>query len=347
MSKHKCLQDIAISHFKDGKKAPTIAKLLANKVSRSTVSRWNKDYQNPKRVSQKPSVGRPRIVRTKRLVHFVKKRLESASNRKSSRNMAKDFNVSHFTVLKVLHDDLAFKPWRKIRVPKLSENHIAQRLSCSRWMRKKVKKETTTKMMWVDEKIFTRNGYFNPQNDIIWAKDRESANQHGGLLEKEKYPESVMIAMGITWNGLTKPYFFDKGLRLTTKKYIDVLEFYKCEGDRLFNSTDWGFVQDGASAHTSNESLEWCQNRFEWYVDKFHWPANTPEWNPMDYSVWTEIERHIDYTKVKSRGDLIKEITKAAKRIDVNFCREVIGDFLKRIYATEKNNGNLIVNMFR
>lgn len=261
--------------------------------------------------------------------------------------MAKDFDVSHPTILTVLREDLEFKPWKKIRVPKLNENQIGQRLSCSRWVRKHVKKESTTKMMWVDEKIFTRNGYFNPQNDIVWAKDRESANQRGGLLEQAKYPETVMVAMGITWNGLTQVYFFEKGIRLSTNKYIEVLKFYKREGDRLFNSTDWGFVQDGASAHTSKESQKWCKNHFKWYVDKNHWPANTPEWNPMDYSVWSEIDRHVNYKKVNSRADLINEIKKAAKGIDVNFCQEVIGDFLRRVYATEKNKGNLLVNEFR
>ena len=195
--------------------------------------------------------------------------------------------------------------------------------------------------------MFTSNGYFNPQNDMIWAASRDDANEQGGLIEELKFPEKVMLGMGVTWNGLTKPYFLNKGTRLNTEKYIPMLEFYKSEGDRLFGSNDWGFVQDGATSHTSKESQEWCKSNFKWYVDKFHWPANTPEWNPMDYSVWTEIDRHIDYKKVKTQSDLIKQIKNSAKNIDANFCREVIGNFLKRIYATEKNKGNVLLNEFR
>ena len=147
MAKPKDLKDIAISHFLNGKKAPTISKLLANKVHRDTVNRWIREYQNPKRITQKRSVGRPKSAKTKRLVNFVKKRLDSNSSRKSSRKMAKDFKISQTVILAVLHDDLGFKPWRKIRVPKLAEDHIAQRLSCSRWMRKHIKRRTTMKMM--------------------------------------------------------------------------------------------------------------------------------------------------------------------------------------------------------
>ena len=47
-----------------------------------------------------------------------------------------------------------------------------------------------------------------------------------------------MISMGVTWNVLTQTYFFDKGLRLSTKKYIQILTFYKSDGNMLYNSTD-------------------------------------------------------------------------------------------------------------
>jgi hypothetical protein len=35
--------------------------------------------------------------------------------------------------------------------------------------------------MFTDGNIFTKNGYFNPQNDVVWADDRSDANEHGGL----------------------------------------------------------------------------------------------------------------------------------------------------------------------
>ncbi|CAF4902674.1 unnamed protein product, partial [Rotaria sp. Silwood1] len=69
-------------------------------------------------------------------------------------------------------------------------------------------------MTFTDEKIFTKNGYLNPKNDVVWADSRCDANERGGVHEKEKFPVSVMIALGATWNGLTEPYFFEKDKRL-------------------------------------------------------------------------------------------------------------------------------------
>ena len=36
---------VALSHFQNGKRAPEIAKLLTNKVHRSTIERWLRRYQ--------------------------------------------------------------------------------------------------------------------------------------------------------------------------------------------------------------------------------------------------------------------------------------------------------------
>ncbi|CAF1222746.1 unnamed protein product [Rotaria sordida] len=86
------------------------------------------------------------------------------------------------------------------------------------------------------------NGYFNPKNDVVWADIRGDANERGGVHEKEKFPVSVMVALGATWNGLTEPYFFANEERLNgTAYYEELLPFYKEEGSRLFGHQNWGF----------------------------------------------------------------------------------------------------------
>ncbi|CAF3450178.1 unnamed protein product, partial [Rotaria sp. Silwood2] len=58
-------RDVAISHYKNGKKAPEIAKLLANKVHRSTIDRWIRRYKQSGSIGVKLKSGRPRTARTK------------------------------------------------------------------------------------------------------------------------------------------------------------------------------------------------------------------------------------------------------------------------------------------
>ena len=201
--------------------------------------------------------------------------------------------------------------------------------------------------MFTDEKIFTRNGFLNPKNDVVWADDRSDANERAGLHLMEKYPISIMIALDVTWCAFTRPYFFQKGEQLNDQAYCDrLLPFYKEEDDRLFGHKNWGFQQDGAISHTDNRARQWCKNNFRFFISKEKWPPNSSELNPMDYSIWTNISSDVEYGRIKTINDLRREIEKAISKIDICYTREVIGAFLRRVYSVEKHHGELIINEY-
>ncbi|CAF3689023.1 unnamed protein product [Rotaria socialis] len=208
MVKSNDLQSVAISHFKGGEKAPEIAKLLTNKADRVTIHRWLCRYKQSGPISVKPKSGRPRAGRTKRLINLVKTRLNSNVRRKSIRTMTKDFKSTYATIRRVLVEDLGKKCYRKINVQKLKQDQKPIRKQCCTYIRKNIDRRKAENMMVTDEKIFTKNGYINPKNDVVWADSRCDTNDRGGVHEKEKFPASIMIAFGATWNRPTEPYFF-------------------------------------------------------------------------------------------------------------------------------------------
>ena len=75
MVKSHDTRDIVISHYKNRKKAPEIATLLANKVHRSTIDRWLHRYKQSGSICVKPISGRLRTARTKKRIYHVKKDL--------------------------------------------------------------------------------------------------------------------------------------------------------------------------------------------------------------------------------------------------------------------------------
>ena len=94
--------------------------------------------------------------------------------------------------------------------------------------------------MFTNEKIFTSNGFWNPKNDVAWTNDGSHANERDGLHLMKKYPISIMIALGVTCSGFTRPCFLQKGERLTGQIYYDrLLPFYKRKGDCLFGHKNW------------------------------------------------------------------------------------------------------------
>ena len=124
------------------------------------------------------------------------------------------------------------KCYRKIS---LKEDQKAARKSCCQWIRKNIDRSKVERLMFTDEKIFTRNGFLNPKNDVVWADDRSDTSERGGLHLMGKYPISIMIALGVTCSEFTRSYFFQKGERLNGQADCDrLLPFYKEEDDRLF-----------------------------------------------------------------------------------------------------------------
>ena len=97
----------------------------------------------------------------------MKKRLDSNNTRKSLRTMAKDFKSSVQTIKRVLNINLKKKCYRKITAQKLKEDKKSIRKTCCQWIRKNINHNKLKIMMFTNENIFTKNGYFNPKNDVV------------------------------------------------------------------------------------------------------------------------------------------------------------------------------------
>ena len=52
----------------------------------------------------------------------------------------------------------------------------------------------------------------------------------------------------------------------------------------------------------------------------------------------------MEYHKVKTINESRREVKKAMKKVDINYVREVIGAFLRRVYSVEKYSGELIID---
>ena len=127
-----------------------------------------------------------------------------------------------------------------------------------------------------DEKIWTVDGYFNPQNDRVRAKRKEDVES----VERDKFPGKRMVWLGMSARGLTPLVHFKGSVNGSVykekvlKKVIvdDVLQRKKSLGlpihkRKMFaKNSDMIFEQDFAQPHSTNE----CKN----YIEQ-HFPAHT------------------------------------------------------------------------
>ena len=97
---------------------------------------------------------------------------------------------------------------------------------------------------------------------------------------KTKFPATVMVFGVVSSEGhIMPPHFFEVGLKVNTKVYLDVLKSVvipwcnQVAGGRL-----WVWQQDSAPAHKSKENQAWLQKECYDFVLFSHCPPSSPIW---------------------------------------------------------------------
>ena len=81
-----------------------------------------------------------------------------------------------------------------------------------------------------------------------------------------------------------------------------------------FGGQSWTFQQDWAPAHGAKSTLELCKELFPDFWDKDVWPSNSPDLNPLDFSVWSILEQKVCAKRHSSIDELKKHLKKSLGR---------------------------------
>ena len=146
-------------------------------------------------------LGGPRLARTRENIQKVKNRLRR-KKKVSARKISMELDISE-SVRRIMKNDLVLHPYKKVIKPLLFDDQKLKRKLFANWLRTNFRKEDTLKILFSDEKMFDIDGVYNPQNDRVWAVHRADANKNGGIQQRRKFPEKVMVWLGACSKGLT------------------------------------------------------------------------------------------------------------------------------------------------
>ena len=142
-----------------------------------------------------------------------------------------------------------------------------------------------------DEAHFLFSGYVNSKNNIFWGS---TPPEH--CLQRPLHSVKCSAWVVISKHGIVGPFWFEddneRSVTINTERYVQVLDkFWTALGRRrgIVRVLQW-FQQDGATAHTLNESLAWLQQRFpDRLISRrcdLQWSPHSPDLNPPDFYLW-------------------------------------------------------------
>ena len=106
-------------------------------------------------------------------------------------------------------------------------------------------------VLFTDEKIFTIQEVFNPQNDRFYSTSIATIPMGHCNVLQQQMPAGIMVWVGITSEYHTPLVFVERGVKLNAERYRQtILEaVVKPWALSTYGARRWTFQQDSAPAH--------------------------------------------------------------------------------------------------
>ncbi|UYV82768.1 hypothetical protein LAZ67_22000800 [Cordylochernes scorpioides] len=135
-----------------------------------------------------------------------------------------------------------------------------------------------------------------------------------------------MVWWGVSYQGVTDLHFCAKGVKTTAKNYQeDILEqIVKPLNTKMFNGEHWIFQQDSAPAHKAKSTQQWLETNVPEFIKANEWPSESPDLNPLDYSLWAYLEEKVCSKRYHNLDQLKSALVRAMKEIPLEKVRVTI-----------------------
>lgn len=323
-----------------GKSTMEISRAL--NVHRNTVNNVRKLFSETQDV-KKRSGGSRKSVRTKRVIQNVRRRVKTNPWR-SMRKMAKQMGVSNTTMQRIVKKDLCATS-RAITTKQLvTQDSREKRNVRARLLLNDVKHSSGRVTIFSDEKLFCVDRVLNRRNGRYISTEKvEDVPDHIKHVCKSKHPAKVMVLGVVASDGQKCPIIFmPQSEKVNTEVYINsltknVLPWLR----KTYPDNNYVWQQDGAPCHTSKKTQKFLQDNMAEFWGKDMWPPNSPDLNPLDFSIWAYIEKEACNKSHSSVRDLKASISRAWGKMDQAYIRNTCRRFRPRLEAVIAKKGGL------
>jgi transposase len=325
-----------------GMAVPDICQKLG--VPMSTVYYVKKKFETTGLTGRVPGQGRKRTARSKANVAKIKAKFRKDPT-KSMRQVARELEIHERQVRQVVKVEMKAKSRARVQKHLINNMSKEKRLEKCRNLVNLLKTKKPI-ILFSDEKVFDVDSVSNSRLDrYVSAQKMEEVPDNIKYKFQTKHPASTMMFGLVSSDGKKMPpVFFPAGTKVNSEEYINVLQIHVLPWIRKNYGlgADYVLQQDGAPCHTSRRTQAWLKDNGVKFWPKEIWPPNSPDLNPLDYSIWAYVARKACRQPHGNIESLQKSIRSAWRSMSPSYIRATCTRFRPRLEAVVANEGGHI-----
>lgn len=337
-------------HYKNGEDFAVTKRIVNTSFGRykspcrSTIVNLIKKFESTGSVADitRENVARP--IRSTENIAIVAESV-AKNARLSLRKRSQHLGMSYGSLHRILHDDLGMKAYKVQLVQELKPEDHSHRRNFVDWIQQMNENDhdfVYEKIIMSDEAHFHLSGYVNKQNSRIWGSENPKAT-----ISVPIHSERVTVWCGFWGKGVIGSYFFEneagKTVTVNGERYRSMLTNFLWSQIKNLNLNDVYFQQDGATCHTSHETIEMLQQKFPGRVisrfGDINYPPRSCDLTPLDFFLWGFVKDKVYYNAPETTATLKNNIREVIGEIKPELCKIVMGNFIKRISLCSKLRG--------
>ncbi len=301
----------------------------------NTVRYALKVYQEHGTTDNSPRSG-PAVGEARRLIRKnVDNRIKGNPNI-SIRALAREFRMAQTMRRRLVKEDLGMKSLAKPKIQQLTPVQRQKRLDMCKFMLNRPQREDTGKILvFSDKKDFHLIKHHNRRNDRIIASSAKAVDSANRFMGRPKLPQKAMLFGFVGSDRKAFPGVWVKSIldaagykSILIRKVFPIL-------DATYSKGNYIWTQDGASMLTVNSIMSYLKSklRSRGFWSKGIWPPNSCNLNPLDYSVWDNVDKKANNVYHPNIDVMKTAVAREWEDMDADYVRKTCTRFRAKLEA--------------
>ena len=149
-----------------------------------------------------------------------------------------------------------------------------------------------------------------------------------------------MVSVGVSKLGKTDLVFVQPGAKINSVYYCEnVLEQGLLPDISRILSNYFVFQQDEAPAHRLLSTVAYLRSHVPEFIEPENWPPNSPDLNPVDYSVWGALQQMVYRHKISDMDHLKRVLIDCWAQLSQDTLNRAIDQLPQRLTMVIKAKG--------